>query len=161
MSKARPRTKHERALDEIYAEIPSIPDCTGACASACGPIAMFAGEWERVKRTFGRTPRMQPGSLVCPMLSPTGKCMVYSVRPYICRLWGTTRALACPEGCRPERWLTRDEAHDIFLRLRELAGPETAGPVGNVTDLWEGIALEAREARLELVEQIKQARGVG
>lgn len=148
------RTKDERALEEIYAEIPSIPGCTGACAVACGPIAMFKGEWERVKRTAGREPRLAPGSLTCPMLSPTGRCMVYSVRPYICRLWGTTRALRCPEGCEPERWLTLEEAQGIYERIRAVAGPRVQGPLGSVEDLWDAIALPAREDRLTLMEQI-------
>lgn len=151
------RTSAERALDEIYAEIPQIPDCDGSCADACGPIAMFRGEWDRVKRSFGRTPRLAPGSMTCPMLSPTGKCMVYTVRPYICRLWGATPGLRCPRGCKPERWLTRQEAQDIFDRIAAIAGPEVTGPLGSLEDLWAGIGLEAREARAATVDKIRKA----
>lgn len=150
------RTKSERALEEIYSEIPSIPACTGECAEACGPIAMAAGEWERVKRSFGREPRLRPGSLVCPMLSPTGKCMVYTVRPFICRLWGCTKALRCPKGCEPERWISTDEAREIHRRIVEVAGPGVTGTLGGVNDLWGGYALEARERRMELMEAIKE-----
>lgn len=153
------RTNSERAMEEIYSEIPSIPSCNGRCASACGPIVMFTGEWKRVKRSMGgKPPSYTPGSLRCPMLSPTGRCMVYTVRPYICRLWGTTSTLACPEGCQPTRWLSREEAQDIFERLCAIAGPGVSGPVGSVEDLWGAFALEAREERAARVEQIKQAR---
>jgi Fe-S-cluster containining protein len=155
------RTKAERALEEIYAEIPKIPDCDGRCAAACGPIAMFKGEWERIKRSAGRTPKMPKGSLVCPLLSPTGKCTVYTVRPYVCRTWGVTRALACPHGCQPERWLTAAQCKDIYDRIEAIAGPEIAGPIGGLHDtvaLWESIALDAREQRLDLIDAIAKAK---
>lgn len=158
MSKRRtrrsPRTSAERALEDIYAEIPGIPDCSGACAAACGPIAMTTGEWERVKRSFGRTPPEIRGG-VCPMLSPTGKCMVYSVRPWICRVWGTTRALACPHGCEPTRWLTVEETHDILRRIQAVAGSAFDGPLGNVADLAEAVGLSERQARLDLIKAIQ------
>jgi Fe-S-cluster containining protein len=116
---------------------------------------MFKGEWERVKRAKGGTvPKLR--GLTCPMLSPTGKCTVYSVRPYICRLWGTTRELRCPEGCEPDRWLSIEQSMDIYTRIREIAGPQTAGPLGTVENLWEAIALQPRAERLELIERIKE-----
>lgn len=149
----------ERKLEAIYAEIPQIPDCAGKCAAACGPIAMFKGEWERVKRSKGGTvPKMR--GLTCPMLSATGWCTSYSVRPYICRLWGTTKELQCPHGCQPERWLSVEESMDIFTRIRDIAGPETAGPLGTVHDLWEAIALEPRRDRLALIEKIREAQAM-
>lgn len=160
MSKARksaPRTSRERELEAIYAEIPDTPGCTGACAEACGPIVMFEGEWKRVRRAMGNRPvRYVEGSLRCPMLSPTGRCMVYTQRPYICRLWGTTEVLRCPQGCEPTRWLSRDEAMDIYRRLAELLGPKTAGPVGSVADLWDAFAIDARVERAARVELIRQ-----
>lgn len=157
MGKARKRstyrTKSERALDEIYAEIPNIPDCTGECAEACGPIAMFKGEWDRVKRSHGRTPRLPRGSLTCPMLSATGKCTVYSVRPLICRLWGATEGLKCPRGCQPERMLSTEEAREIYSRIAQVAGPGVTGTLGNVPDLWRGFALEGRVQRQALIDK--------
>ena len=68
--------------------------------------------------------------LTCPLLSANGRCTVYQVRPLICRLWGTTRALACPQGCQPERWVTDDEAVELLKRLFAVAGPELVGPRG-------------------------------
>lgn len=119
---------------------------------------MFTEEWKRVQRSAGgRSLRYVPGSLRCPMLSASGKCTVYTSRPYICRLWGTTEVLACPDGCQPERWLTREEAQGIFERLRAVAGPGNDGPVGAIDDIWQGFALEAREERAARVAQIKQA----
>lgn len=39
--------------------------------------------------------------LSCPHLGANG-CQVYAERPLICRLFGTTPRLACPNGKRPE-----------------------------------------------------------
>lgn len=39
--------------------------------------------------------------LNCPHLGSNG-CQVYADRPLICRLFGTTPRLACPNGKRPE-----------------------------------------------------------
>ena len=38
--------------------------------------------------------------LSCPHLGANG-CQVYAERPLICRLFGTTPCLACPNGNRP------------------------------------------------------------
>jgi Fe-S-cluster containining protein len=40
-------------------------------------------------------------NLSCPHLGDNG-CEVYAERPLICRLFGTTSRLPCPNGRRPE-----------------------------------------------------------
>jgi hypothetical protein len=40
-------------------------------------------------------------ALSCPHLGEHG-CRVYAERPLICRLFGTTPRLACPNGKRPD-----------------------------------------------------------
>lgn len=149
----------DKALDEIYKEIPNIPACSGACADACGPIAMTEGEWKRIIRKVGHVPK-PTRHMVCPMLSPTGSCMVYTVRPYICRIWGSVEELRCPAGCEPDRWLTRDEARDIFNRIVAIAGPGTNGPLGKIDDLWHGIALDQRAARAEAIKKARKLHGL-
>lgn len=147
-----PTTATDRSLDEIYREIPNMPSCDGRCVESCGPIAMTAGEWERIIRYKGHVPRLRD-EMTCPMLSPTGKCTVYTVRPYICRLWGAVPEMRCPFGCEPERWLTRAEAQGIFDRVMAVAGPRTAGPLGTIPDLWKAIALPQRAARQAIIDR--------
>lgn len=156
-----PVTTRERALDDIYREIPKIPDCTGQCSPSCGPIAMFKGEYDRLVRVSGKPLRLKPGTLECSLLSPTGRCMAYTVRPFICRLWGTTPEMRCPWGCQPERWLTREEAHELFARVQAIAGPENRGTVGSgdLEDLWQAIGLEDRERRSALIHRLKEHHG--
>jgi uncharacterized protein len=120
----------DRALDEIYKEIPAIPSCDGSCWKSCGPIWVFEGEWDRVKRHAGsRRTTMRPEEM-CPLLTPTHRCAVYSVRPYLCRLWGTVKELACPRpACVPERWLSDKEALEIHQLIMAIAGPGLDGPL--------------------------------
>ncbi len=112
-------TKAER-LASLYAQIPSIL-CKGECYDACGPIAMTALEYRRiVARRGGREPVST--SLDCPLLSADGRCTVYADRPEICRIYGVVKALPCPYGCRPKRWLSHEEAVALHREIAALSG---------------------------------------
>jgi len=154
-----PVTPMDRALDEIYAEIPEIPNCDGSCAAACTTIAMQTGEWERIVRRVGHEPKGRPGAN-CPLLSPNGRCTVYTVRPYLCRIWGATPDLRCPRPeCEPTRWLSKEEAHDIFERICAVAGQEAAGPLGKgIERVWEAINLEGRAERAAIIKRAQEQR---
>ncbi|TMD08275.1 MAG: hypothetical protein E6J01_03825 [Chloroflexi bacterium] len=79
---------------------------------------MFSGEERiRIERRMGKAWRQL--SLQCPLLTPSGTCSVYDIRPMICRVWGLTKSMACPFGCVPERWLTEDEAHALLAKAEE------------------------------------------
>jgi Fe-S-cluster containining protein len=56
--------------------------------------------------------------LTCPLLTQDGKCSVYRVRPTICRLWGMTKDMKCPHGCKPSRWMNKAETY-AFLDAAE------------------------------------------
>ena len=60
---------------------------------------------------------------LCPMLSTMGNCMIYEVRPSICRLYGLIRALPCAWGCIPERWVSNEEAFALMRELKALGEP--------------------------------------
>lgn len=119
---------------------------------------MFTREWERATNSLGHVPKGLRSDGMCPMLAHNGKCRVYSVRPYICRLWGCVKEMRCPQGCEPERWLTRDEAHEILKRLEAVAGPGALGPLGPIEDLMDGIGLARRAERAALIEAIRERR---
>ena len=114
--KIRIRAEVESALERIYARIPKLA-CRRKCQESCGPILCHAAEWARMKAaTLVPIDQLAP-DLTCPALL-NGACSVYSVRPLICRLWGVVRAMACPWGCEPERWLTDAEADALFSEVR-------------------------------------------
>lgn len=120
MSKTRTRPKiPPKALLDIWAKIPKMVDCKGECVMSCGPVPASTIERGLMEERAGH----QLGTdenLMCNMLRENGLCSVYSVRPMICRLWGTTPKLPCPLGCKPERWLTDKEAYDLYKELEAL-----------------------------------------
>ena len=99
-------------LDALYATLPVL-ECQQKCGSCCGPIKVGPDEWRRLVERVGAEPsaRTLMLGLRCPWVTPGGLCSVYDVRPMICRLWGAVRmVMACPHGCKPERWLSEDDA---------------------------------------------------
>ena len=61
-------------------------------------------------------------ALSCPHLGENG-CQVYEERPLICRLFGTTPRLACPNGRRPEAMIdgrTEQQIFDFFEKTRHV-----------------------------------------
>lgn len=98
-------------------------NCKGDCSRYCGAIPCSSLERTQIEARAGK-PFKTDGSLTCSMLKGT-RCSVYSVRPFICRVWGTTKALACPHGCEPERWLSEEEFTSLATQIRELSD-ETA-----------------------------------
>ena len=115
-------------LEDIYNEVPEL-ECKRLCADYCttGPIPMGKIEWERVKKHLGSSPKGDTKTWVCPMLDGT-TCTVHAVRPLICRLWGAARGMECPHGCKPKRWVEKDEGHALLKQVYSLDGI--------VYDLW-------------------------
>ncbi len=102
----------------LYRKVPR-SQCQGRCQSACGPILASPFEVSRVEHAGGK-PLEVDEKLQCSMLTAEGRCSVYPERPLICRLFGVVRAMSCPFGCRPERWLTESEAHELLARAQWL-----------------------------------------
>lgn len=113
-----PRRQDEK-LDALYASLPKI-ECQKLCASACGPIEMSIRERVRLEQAAGKPCKVN-GKL-CALLTADGHCSAYAVRPMICRVWGLTRALRCPYGCVPERWLTDAECYELIGRADLVGG---------------------------------------
>lgn len=137
-------------LNAIYSRIPEV-HCQGHCGNptgdtCCGPIgcsaieARLVDEYDGVRspwitssdRKFADFPMfchvpgvfMDPNRLdraLCPHLSQNGKCRAYEARPAICRLWGAVKTMACPWGCRPQRWLRDKEAVSILNEIDRLS----------------------------------------
>ena len=108
--------RRREQLDELYAELPKI-DCRGLCAESCGPVPMGRVEWQRVCRAGGE--REGRPDLVCPYLE-NERCSVYEVRPLLCQLWGVVETMPCLWGCKPDRYLTREEGSEFVRRASEI-----------------------------------------
>jgi Fe-S-cluster containining protein len=116
----------EAELEAIYRKIPDV-HCKGLCGAFCGPLVMTRLERSRIAGVAGRACQAPSPDLQCNMLTPEGRCSVYDKRPTICRLWGAVRAMACPHGCKPDRWLTLREVIAIVNDVRRVGGPEVIG----------------------------------
>lgn len=102
------------ALATIYASLPTLT-CQRKCQAVCGPINPPPVERMRIlRRTRQSVGTSEVGGTVCRLLEADGRCAVYEDRPMICRLVGLTHETACPHGCKPERWLSDDEAYQAM-----------------------------------------------
>lgn len=99
-----PRASKVAALETLYASMPGVK-CKGLCASECTSISMSDLEHQRVADAGTAIPRPSPANLgkPCPALKD-GRCTVYEVRPFICRIYGATSGTAvdCKHGCEIE-----------------------------------------------------------
>ncbi len=96
--------------------------CKPGCHDCCGPVTTSSEEMARLPRKSGVEQAAALASLSCPQLGENG-CTVYAERPLICRLFGTTPRLACPEGKRPEVWIDpriEKQIHQFLAGTRQV-----------------------------------------
>lgn len=111
-------------LDDLYAELPAI-DCQGLCWDSCDRIDMSRAERRRIAADAGvEIPdgTKAAGPTLCVALTMFRQCGVYEIRPLICRLWGLIESLPCTFGCRPDRYLTDQEAYEFIARAYDISG---------------------------------------
>lgn len=111
----------QRELEAIYASLPDVP-CTGRCHESCSFIGVLPVERTRMRHHGIEPPQITDAP--CRHLTFANRCNVHADRPLVCRLYGATPKLTCPFGCVPERWLTDDEASEIFKRVQALGPPD-------------------------------------
>lgn len=74
--------------------------CKPGCHDCCGPVTASSEEVSRFPVKSDKAHAAALAELNCPYLGEN-RCEVYSERPLICRLFGTTPRLPCPNGQRP------------------------------------------------------------
>ena len=85
------------------------------CGGCCGPVICHLDERTKVEEyalAHGIVPNPMRRPLDCPWLDETMKCMVYAVRPFICRLWGRSELTPCAYGHTTHE-ITKKEAARI------------------------------------------------
>jgi uncharacterized protein len=92
-------TKNDRIINALRAEIPSFR-CIVGCHDCCGPVTVSSEEMARLPQKSAAEHDAALAAWSCPYLGANG-CEVYAERPLICRLFGTTPSLLCPNGARP------------------------------------------------------------
>jgi len=119
-------------IEDIYELIPDLA-CTAGCYECCknfGVPSRTRVEDERIKeflQEHSMRPREAEGN-ACPYLDEdlhAGGCSIYPVRPFICRLYGTSQNYLCKMEVRPVRLLHQDEEEEVFhLYRKNFFGPD-------------------------------------
>lgn len=76
-------------------------ECTKGCHDCCGPVTTSSEEMSRLPFKSDAAHDAALAEFNCVHLGPHG-CTVYEERPLICRLFGTTPNMPCPNGCKPD-----------------------------------------------------------
>ncbi|MBD8475538.1 YkgJ family cysteine cluster protein [Pseudomonas sp. CFBP 8770] len=102
-------------------QIPSF-ECVPGCHDCCGPVTTSSGEMARLPRKTAAEQEAAMARLDCVHLGPQG-CTVYEERPLICRLFGTTPTLPCPNGRRPTELIdpaVEHQVHKLIASTRQV-----------------------------------------
>lgn len=93
-------------------------ECIPGCHDCCGPVTTSSEEMARLPRKNAAEHEAALAALSCPHLGDKG-CQVYSERPLICRLFGTTESLPCPHDRHPEVLTDPDIEAQIHQYMRD------------------------------------------
>lgn len=90
-------------LETVYNQIPSC-SCVANCGRCCGLVMPSLAElrnikdWCVVHHIEYKDFLDITGEGDCPYLSPEQKCLIYPVRPFLCRMLGASVDTPCPIG---------------------------------------------------------------
>lgn len=110
-------TSNDRKIDALRQRIPSFK-CIVGCHDCCGPVTASSEEVARLPTRTDAEHEAALAELNCVYLGKHG-CEVYHERPLICRLFGTTPRLACPNGMRPVYMIDEKTEHQVHQLLRQ------------------------------------------
>ena len=102
-------------------QIPSFA-CKAGCHDCCGPVTASSEEMANLPVKSIAEHEAALAELNCPYLGKNG-CEAYGERPLICRLFGTTPRLPCPNGNRPEVMIDAEieqKIHQFLLNTRQV-----------------------------------------
>ncbi|MBR9869058.1 MAG: YkgJ family cysteine cluster protein [Oceanospirillales bacterium] len=108
-------------IARLRENIPSF-ECVPGCHDCCGPVTTSSEEMSRLPVKTEAEYKEKLEDLSCVHLGPDG-CTVYAERPLICRLFGTTPTMPCPNGKRPEEMIDPDieaQIHHHIANTRQV-----------------------------------------
>lgn len=112
---------HREKISALRRQIPSF-ECVPGCHDCCGPVTTSPEEMSRLPRKTAAEQAAALDALNCVHLGPHG-CTVYDERPLICRLFGTTPNLPCPNNRRPAEMIhprVEKQIHDYMASTRQV-----------------------------------------
>ncbi len=105
-------TKNQQKIRFLRQRIPSFK-CQPGCHDCCGPVTTSSEEMAMLPVKSEQEHEAALAELSCPHLGDNG-CQVYAERPLICRLFGTTPRLTCPNGCKPDIMIDEKTEQQIY-----------------------------------------------
>lgn len=105
-------TNNSQKVRYLRTQIPAF-ECVPGCHDCCGPVTTSSEEMANLPVKSEAEHAAALAELRCPHLGEQG-CQVYHERPLICRLFGTTPRLACPQGRRPALMIDPRIEEQIF-----------------------------------------------
>lgn len=111
-------TANSHKIKFFRSRIPTFA-CVPGCHDCCGPVTTSTEEMARLPVKSEAEHDAALAALSCPHLGEHG-CQVYEERPLICRLFGTTPKLACPNGRRPDAMIAPEVEDGIYEYFREV-----------------------------------------
>lgn len=112
---------NSQKIRDLRRQIPSF-ECVPGCHDCCGPVTTSSEEMARLPRKTAAEQEAALNELNCVHLGPNG-CTVYEERPLICRLFGTTPTLPCPNGRRPDVLIhpgVEKQVHEYIASTRQV-----------------------------------------
>jgi len=94
---------NQEIITILREHIPSF-ECVEGCHDCCGPVTTSSEEMSRLPVKTDAEHEAALNEWNCVHLGPKG-CTVYGERPLICRVFGTTEKMPCPNGRRPKQMI--------------------------------------------------------
>ena len=114
-------TPNSQKIRFYRSQIPTF-ECTPGCHDCCGPVTASSEEVAHLPIKTDAEHEAALEELNCVYLGPNG-CTVYNDRPLICRLFGTTPNMPCPNEKGPEEMIDKrieDKIHGLLKSTRQV-----------------------------------------
>ena len=112
----------------------SVPQmrCDEHCGECCGPVVCLETEMNLIQQFCKDNDivRRNGDPLTCGFYQK-GKCAVYPVRPFLCRLFGHVGTMVCIRGYN--RNVTREKEHKLTSRYSQKTAKQTAKLINEVS----------------------------
>lgn len=146
-------------LTALYDRVPEI-DCKGTCWDGCSRLPLTTLEQRRIRTETGiaipHTSEIPArGPFLCPALTMLKLCAVHTLRPLVCRLWGTWDLMPCNYNCMPAGGrLSVIEGYELMAQAEELDGrPSNAAFIRSFYDTEEKAAAFTADRLASVTEQ--------